>query len=223
VKKLITASEVQECKTSGKSKMYVDNNTIITPSARDMALEKNIVFVEGVEEVTVDAVKINETISQGIKLEDKNMDMDLIYKIVKEVLAQSMGSAIEKSFESECDPTGLKLIRGNTVHCNRFETGNPNAKVGLTDVVTTQESKNMGAGFLTIDKSSFDWELCYEEFEYIVEGNLDITINGKTYHGKAGDVFFIPKNSKITWSAPDYAKFFYVTYPANWAELAAKK
>ena len=241
MKKLITAREVQECKNSGKNKMYIDKNTIITPAARDAALERNIEFVDGVEEETGTCVKLVETIAcnmmsdekkqpqtmkepVALKLneEDKNMDIDLIYKIVKEVLAQNMGTAIKKSFESESDPTGLKLIRGNSVQCDRFETGNPNAKVGLMDVVNTKESPNMGAGFMTIEKSSFDWELCYEEFDYIVEGNLDITINGKTYHGKAGDVFFIPKNSKITWSTQDFARFFYVTYPANWAELAAK-
>lgn len=235
MKKLITAREVQECKNSGKNKIYVDKNTIVTPAARDAALEKNIVLVNGTEEVCIENIvpslmieekkqchAVEETVVLKLNEQEKNIDIDLIYKIVKEVLAQSMGTVIKKAFERECDPTGLKLIRGNTVQCERFETGNPNAKVGLTDVVNTKESPNMGAGFMTIEKSSFDWELCYEEFDYIVEGNLDIIINGKTYHGKAGDVFFIPKNSKITWSTPDFARFFYVTYPANWAELAAK-
>ena len=239
MKKLITAREVQESKSAGKNKMYVDKNTIITPAARDAAMEKDIAFVEGIEEEMAEKVEIiplskkgddkepcqciEEKVVQKLNVGEKDIDVDLIYKIVKEVLAQSMGEAIKKSFEKECDPTGLKLIRGNTVQCEPFDTGNPVAKVGLTDVVNTKESPNMGAGFMTIEKSSFDWELCYEEFDYIVEGTLDITINGKTYHGKAGDVFFIPKNSKITWSTPDFARFFYVTYPANWAEIAANK
>lgn len=239
MKKLITVREIQECKNSGENKIYVDNNTLITPAARDSALENNIDFVEGIEqeevkqvEAPVSSVKVEEkekskTLEDKVALklneEEKSIDMDLIYKIVKEVLAQSMGAMMEKSFDKECDTSGLRLVRGNTVKCDRFETGDVNAKVGLKDIVNTKESPNMGAGFMTIEKSSFDWELCYEEFDYIVEGNLNITINGKTYHGKAGDVFFIPKNSKITWSTPDFARFFYVTYPANWSELAANK
>ena len=237
MKKLITAREVQECKNCGKNKMYVDKNTIITPAARDVAMEKGIDFVADVEEEQVkkmeiipnkkdDEKKQSQSVEEKVVLklsEEENIDMDLIYKIVKEVLAQSMGAAIKKSFEREYDPSGLKLIRGNTVPFERFETGNPNAKVGLTDVVNTKESPNMGAGFMTIEKSGFDWELCYEELEYVIEGTLDITINGNAYHGKAGDVFFIPKNSKINWSTSDFARFFYVTYPANWADLAAKK
>ena len=238
MKKLITAREVQECKNAGRCKMYVDKNTIITPAARDAAMEKDIAFVVGEEELVKEmevlpvskkidekqqSESVEEKVVQKLSGEEKDIDVDLIYKIVKEVLAQSMGEAIKRSFEKECDSSGLKLIRGNTVQCERFETGNPDAKVGLTDVVNTKESPNMGAGFMTIEKSSFDWELCYEEFDYIVEGTLDITINGKTYNGKAGDVFFIPKNSKITWSTPDFARFFYITYPANWAEIAANK
>lgn len=239
MKKLITVREIQEYKNLGKHKIFVDRNTLITPAARDAALENDIAFVEGIEQEKVKQVEVPESIVMAeekkepetvgekviLKLneEEKNIDMDLIYKIVKEVLAQSMGAMIQKSFDKEYDPSGLKLVRGNTVECDKFETGNPNAKVGLKDVVNTKESPNMGAGFMTIEKSSFDWELCYEEFDYIVEGNLDITINGRTYHGKTGDVFFIPKNSKITWSTPDFARFFYVAYPANWAELAANK
>jgi ethanolamine utilization protein EutQ len=217
VKRLITVREVKECKNSGKNIIFVDKGTIITPAAIDAATEINVDFIEGSE-----MEKVNEKTDSN-PTNEKNIDMDMIYKIVKEVMAQSMLTASVKSFDKECDPSGLKLIRGNTVECERFETGNPNSKVGLKDIVNTKESPNMGAGFMTIEKSSFDWELCYEEFDYIVEGNLDITIDGKTYHGKAGDVFFIPKNSKITWSTPDFARFFYVTYPANWAELAANK
>lgn len=227
MKKLITAREVQECKNSGKNKIYVDANTIITPAAKDAAIERDIVFEDGAEPEKSDNLDsgfcgiAEEKLVKQINGELKcSYDMDLIYKIVKEVLAQSIGGLAEKSFAKESDPSGLKLVRGNTVQCDRFETGNDNAKVGLKDIVSTKESPNMGAGFMTVEKSSFDWELCYEEFDYIVEGNLDITINGNTYHGKAGDVFFIPKNSKITWSSPDFARFFYVTYPANWAELA---
>jgi len=59
-----------------------------------------------------------------------------------------------------------------------------------------------------------------EELDYVIEGSLDIIVNGKTYRGKAGDVFYIPKNTTVTFSTPDKAKFFFVTYPANWAELS---
>lgn len=240
MKTLITINEVRKCIEHGEKSIFVDSNTIITPAAKDMAAEHSIKFTDEVvtkvcEEVVCEEKKVvcedkkvvcEESICETVKKHDDilgNIDKDLIARIVKEVLMETMMKKTQEAFESECDPSGLKLIRGKTVVCERFTNGKENQEVGLKDVVNTKESPNMGAGFMTIENSTFDWELCYEEFEYIVEGNLDITINGNTYHGKAGDVFFIPKNSKVTWSTPDSARFFYVTYPANWEELAAKK
>jgi ethanolamine utilization protein EutQ len=50
-----------------------------------------------------------------------------------------------------------------------------------------------------------------------LEGTLDIKINGRTVSGSAGDVLYIPMYSSIEFSAPSYAKFLYVTYPADWS------
>jgi ethanolamine utilization protein EutQ len=235
MKKLITAADVKKSIENGEKYMNIDSNTIITPSARDYASDNKIKFIDKPIKKFKDETTCPEekSLQQNLKEEDDTInkisqeltgvDRKLIEKIVKEVIAEKMLLKMANSFQKECDPSGLRLIRGNTVKCEKFDTGNPDANVGLKDIVSTKESPNMGAGFMTIENSSFDWELCYEEFDYIVEGNLDITIDGKTYKGKAGDVFFIPKNSKITWSTKDYAKFFYTTYPANWAELASQK
>ena len=70
-----------------------------------------------------------------------------------------------------------------------------------------------------IENSSFDWELTYEEIDYVIEGTLTVTIDGTTYTAHAGDVLFVPSGSKVTWGSPDKARVFYATYPANWADL----
>lgn len=218
MKKLISVSEIRALAEAGEKTVYIDMNTLVTAAARDAASEAGM-------EIKKDCKPDQPVIEKvtGCCDEVIDIDRDRIYKLVKEVLLESLMGGAVRDMDKESDPSGLKLIRGDTVKCDPFETGNPNARVGLKDVVSIKESPNMGAGFMTIEKSSFDWELCYEEFDVIMEGNLDITINGKTYHGKKGDVFFIPKNSKITWSTPDFARFFYVTFPANWAEIAAQK
>jgi ethanolamine utilization protein EutQ len=71
---------------------------------------------------------------------------------------------------------------------------------------------------MEMKETTFDWTLRYDEMDYIIEGTLDILIDGEKITGNAGDMIYIPKDSKIQFSAPKYAKFFYVTYPANWAE-----
>ena len=121
-------------------------------------------------------------------------------------------------FDAECDPNGLKIVRGNTVKMDIFDTGNPNARAYFQELVNKEESK-MSAGFLVIENSKFDWELTYEEIDYVIEGTLTVEINGKTYTAYPGDVLFVPSGSKVVWGSPDKARLFYATYPANWADL----
>ena len=51
----------------------------------------------------------------------------------------------------------------------------------------------------------------------LVEGVLRIEIAGRVLEGRAGDVFQIPKGSKIVFGTPNRVRVFYVTHPANWA------
>lgn len=220
MKKLICVDDVKKCIKEGQKSIPVDSNTIITPSAKDFAAEKGVAFTES----TCDCGQTGTTcsdISEGIKqtvaqLKENDFDRNLIERIVRQVLAER-GGFVAPPFESERDASGLKLIRGKTVKCEKFDKGNPDSNVALMDIVTTRESPNMGAGFMTIKESDFDWTLHYDEMEYITDGELTVTVGGKTYQGKAGDVFYIPKNTKIRWSTPSNARFFYVTYPADWA------
>ena len=158
------------------------------------------------------------------KLQGMNISEDLISSIVKEVMNSiNISGSLVPEIKKECDPSGIRLVRGESVVCDRFDTGNPNDKVGIKEVLNIKESPNMATGFMELEKSSFDWTLGYDEVDYIVEGTMEITINGKKYTGHAGDVFFIPMNSSITFSSPDYCKFFFSTYPANWQELCGEK
>lgn len=223
MKKLISVKDIRDTAEKGLKTIYADSNTIITPSARDAAAESGIKISFDCPVKEKPECGDVPAACQPSAANGENIDMDLICRIVREILNQQNVSA-ESRFVKERDPSGLQLIKADTVVCDPFDTGNPKEKIGMKDIVTIEESPHMGAGFMTIDHCDFNWTLNYEEFDYIVEGNLDITINGRTYRGKPGDVFYIPKGSKITWSAPNQlVKIFYTTYPANWAELAAGK
>lgn len=145
---------------------------------------------------------------------------ELVERIVKEVLAvlgeQGMtgGPVVEKH------KSGLRLVRGDTVTCEPFSTGNPRDRVFLKDLLPLADSPNMCAGFMTMENSAFEWELKYDEYDYVIDGELEIIVDGQTYLGKPGDVFFIPRGSRIIFSSPGKAKFLYVTYPANWSGQA---
>ncbi|HYN56684.1 MAG TPA: cupin domain-containing protein [Motilibacterales bacterium] len=93
----------------------------------------------------------------------------------------------------------------------------PEMDVRLLDVITAADGMPMAAGVMSLRQGSFPWTLDYDEVEYVLEGELHITTAGEVAVGRPGDVIAVPKGSSITFSTPSWAKFLYVTYPADWA------
>lgn len=116
------------------------------------------------------------------------------------------------------DDSGLVVVRGASVRMDIMAEAGPGKQVRLADVITSSDNSPMCAGFMTWRKQdSFAWTLDYDEIDLVLQGTLAITINGKTYEGKVGDLFYIPKGSQIIFGTPNYTKIMYVTYPADWA------
>ncbi|WP_252230588.1 cupin domain-containing protein [Clostridium sp. ZBS15] len=219
MKKLICIKDIEALIKQGETKFYVDDNVIITPSAKDLAKANGIVFSTEAPKCEVQHSEIPKVCGDGM---DSEMLLSFFKSMMEKGLLQEMLNCLKKDknmpYVSECDSGGLKVVRGNTVKMDVFDTGNPNAKAYYQELVSKNESK-MSAGFLVIENSKFDWELTYEEIDYVIEGTLTIEINGKTFTAYPGDVLFVPSGSKVVWGSPDKARVFYSTYPANWADL----
>ena len=99
-----------------------------------------------------------------------------------------------------------------------FDQAPPGQKILLKDVVTSREG-NLAAGFMSFDHSELPWHLTYDEVDYVVEGVFTLQANGRTYTCQAGDVLYIPKDTHVVFGSPSQTRVFYVTYPANWAEV----
>lgn len=212
MKKLICQKEVEEfCKTGGKT-FYVEENTIITPSAKDFAKAHSIEIKVG---------KCCDTSSTcGCESTSNEIDGDLIYKVLQKMISKGNMNGFleqfmkEQTYLSESDPNGFKLVRGNTVKFDALDTGNPadEGKVFYQELISASDGSPMNAGFLTIERCNFDWDVTIHEIYYIVEGTLTVTINGKVYTAYPGDCLYAPKGSKVAWGSPDKVKAFYVTY-----------
>jgi len=110
----------------------------------------------------------------------------------------------------------LKVIHGANVVLESFEPG-ASANTRLRDVITSGHGSPMGAGYMSLEGGEFPWTLNYDEVDIVLEGELVITRGGERVRGGPGDCIFIPKGSSITFGTPDGVRFFYVTFPADWA------
>lgn len=112
----------------------------------------------------------------------------------------------------------LMVVHGANVTMEAFgeDLATPGANVRLKDVVTSKDGAPMAAGYMALDRGEFPWTLTYSEIDIVLEGELVITRGSEVVRGGPGDTIFIPKGSKITFGTPSFARFVYVTYPADW-------
>jgi len=132
---------------------------------------------------------------------------------------ESVGFSLPKLPNKDARPAKkLTLIKGSSVNLEpfAFDVGHPEMDIRVSDVITAKHGSPMAAGFMTWGKGAFPWTLNYDEIDYVIEGQLEVKMGKQTVIGNAGDVIFIPKGSNITFGSPNFAKVFYVTYPADW-------
>lgn len=229
MKKLICAKDVETVNKQGQKVFYIDDNTIVTPAAKDAAKGLGIVFSCGSPCCAEKACEPAKTAEQSAVAEianacGGNLDSNMIYTVIKAMVDKGLLNGIfeqpaeQPAYVAETGFNGLKVVNGKSVRMDVFDTGIPENKVFYQELVSKEDSR-MSSGFLSLEKSSFEWELTYDEVDYVIEGTLEITINGKKFTAHAGDVLSVPAGSKVIWGSPDKCKLFYATYPANWADL----
>ena len=145
------------------------------------------------------------------------MDKQMLETLVKAVVCALQEETNKKDeMNKVIDKSGVLKVEIDSVKPEPFDTGKPGDKVFLKDIVTLEESPRIGAGLMEMYETTFDWTLHYDEFDYIIDGELSIIVDGRKVTGKKGDVIHIPKDTSIQFSVEKYAKFMYFTYPADW-------
>lgn len=143
------------------------------------------------------------------------MDKTQIEKMVREVLEKTLNESSQNIYQ---EANGVLSCKIESLKPQPFDTGKAGDKVGLIDAFTTDQSRNLGCGLMEMEATTFDWYLDYDEINYVIEGELHIIKGDKKVIAKKGEIIHTPKGSKIQFCVPEYAKFMYVTYPANWSE-----
>ena len=118
-------------------------------------------------------------------------------------------------FCRQVDPSGIIGIKSSRIKCEPFEGQND---VRLKDIVSLSEAPRMGAGIMELDHTSFEWTLTYDEYDCVLEGTLEIEIDGRVVSGGPGDIIYIPRGSHIHFQTPTKARYAYFVYPADWQD-----
>ncbi|MFV0555799.1 MAG: cupin domain-containing protein [Lactovum sp.] len=142
------------------------------------------------------------------------INRELVESLVRKLVFEKFPPELKK------DPSGIikvALPKLEVEEKDRLDTGNSNDKVYCKDLFDLSESPRLGAGLMYMEATTFSWYLDYDEIDYVIEGILEIIIDGRVHTVNAGELVLIPKGSSIQFSVEDKARFVYVTYPADWA------
>ena len=145
------------------------------------------------------------------------IDKKTIEGIIREIIREELDRSADPP--RKIDPSGVIGVDPRGMRLDEFPFPIESKGVTLKDLFSVEESPRLGAGVMELDHGSLDWTLTYDEIDYVIEGTLEIIIDGRKVTAGPGEVILIPKNTKITFSTPDKTRFFYVVYPANWSDL----
>ena len=139
--------------------------------------------------------------------------------LIRKVLAEQLAGSVQNQIQTVDKNSGVITVKAHSLKTERFDTGKPGDQVFLKDAVTLEQSPRVMFGIMEMKEgSAFDWTLRYDEVDYIIEGTLEITVDGVTSTAGPGEIMYIPMNTSVTFSTPGDVKFMYLTYPANWSE-----
>lgn len=222
MKTCVSLNVLRELSANSKT-VCLNENSVLSPSAKDYAREKGlVVFINGINEPVVgsSAKCPTEKPAQICNVEAKadNSNISIDQNALKAIITK----AILENNKPICENPKAMKIEGDKVVMEPFTEAPAGQKIGMTDVITEREG-NLGAGFMTFEHSELPWTLSYDEVDYVVEGEFTIKTGGKLYTMKPGDVFHIPKGTSVVFGSPSFCKVFYVVYPANWLSEAMKK
>lgn len=230
MKKLVCEKDIEKLVSEGKKVCYVTEDTLITPSAKDAARTAGIeISYDEEPKCCESAAPVAEACCAAAPAAScgdvpAEISSDMIYQVLKNLADKGMlgdvftaAPAVDTAYLCEKGPTGVKVVRGNTVRMDEFFEGNP--RVTYQELIDKNDS-NISSGLLVIDHDTYEWTQNYDENDYVIEGTFVVTIDGKTYTAHAGDCVFMPNGSKVVMGSKDhYCKVFYNTYPSNWADL----
>ena len=136
-------------------------------------------------------------------------DRAAIEELVRRVLLEKLGGNGPRVKKVE-------VPRLDVAAEHRMDTGNPADRVWTRDLFTLEEAPRLGCGLMVMERTTFPWTLTYDEMDYVIEGRLDILVDGQTVSAGPGEVLYIPKDTSIQFSVRDKARFLYFVDPANW-------
>jgi ethanolamine utilization protein EutQ len=76
------------------------------------------------------------------------------------------------------------------------------AKALVAGAIRCGGSQKLAGGYMDWQKASFSRTVEFPEIGVVIEGELQLTVGGKTLTARPGDMVYFPKGAQVVYSAP---------------------
>jgi ethanolamine utilization protein EutQ (cupin superfamily) len=113
----------------------------------------------------------------------------------------------------------VTLVKSNELanQLTKFAPG-----IDQKDAITTPDTEKMAVSYYEVHPGApeLKMEMPFEEIDYVIEGSATLSDEtGRMYTLAKGDIFSIPKGSKISFYSEKGFKGVAIIHPCNWKEL----
>jgi len=217
-KRVFAKADIEQLHRAGQTVLRLEPGDTVTPLARDTAFELGVTIYGPGEAPPAEVPAPAAPAAPDEKIEQ------LVQAVLARVKEKAPPCPVPAVYGTRPGAVKLASMPKETelpLYELRDPAGNlvPPPEIGfrLLDVVTVKDGSSMGGGFMSWSKGGFNWTLTYDQIDFVLEGVMEVTCEGRTIRAYPGDVTFIPKGSSIRWSTPSWVKIYYVTFPAEWA------
>lgn len=141
----------------------------------------------------------------------------LVEKLIKTIIAEEGGVVDENGVKKIVDSSGVMAIKTRTIRAQSWG----GKGVYLLQATNSKETPRMGCGVMELDGTgSLTWTLTYDEYDYVIDGILEIEVDGRSVIAGEGDIIYIPKDTTVVFKTPSSTRYAYFVYPMDAVEAA---
>jgi ethanolamine utilization protein EutQ len=218
-KRLITQEDIRKAAEAGQKIVDAPPEAcIITPMARDEAQALGISFAKGVgaeapnpEKPAGKGAPPAETVAAQVSaiLKDRlpsGVQPAQLERVVREVVAARFAASASlppnRSGRADCTVGGVCLIDCRSLLPAQARPAGGAEKAIVAEAVFQDRENRLAGGYMRWEKTSFNRTVDRPEIGVVIEGELQVTVEGKTLIGRPGDMIYLPAGTAAVYSAP---------------------
>jgi ethanolamine utilization protein EutQ len=216
---IIAVTDVLDAAQKGNKTIVAHpSECIVTPGARDKAAELGIVITEGSDIPAASPAKPSEDVStltdklvrEVCALMNERLPAGVTSRELERLVREAVAARLEGSgpaaasdvpqhiscADGVCFISGARLLEGGSGPVPVAE------KALVAEAIRCGDDVKLAGGYMEWQKAAFNRTVEFPEIGIVIEGELHLTVDGKTLVAKTGDMVYFPKGVQVGYSAP---------------------